>query len=105
MSKALTKTNIKTLAKYIYEYIDIDIQDEIVLKFKKPIRLVIPGDFEITTQGEVSILALKNIHLDSNEIHLNSRNCKQMRKMKEPELQEIYASIPEIEFDEVLYSV
>jgi len=69
------------------------LDDRIIIEFKKPITFLIPGDFEITSIGEVSILSKDNICLDSKEIHLNSRNCKQIREMKEELLAELYEKI------------
>lgn len=93
MSKTPT---IRNLLNILLEYIVLD-DDKIVIQFKKPITIQIPGDFEITTDGEVSMLSSDSIRFDSREIHLNSRNCKQIRKMQQEMLDELYSKIGEPE--------
>jgi hypothetical protein len=93
----LSKTpTIRNLLNILLEYIVLD-DDKIVIQFKKPITIQIPGDFEITTDGEVSMLSSDSIRFDSREIHLNSRNCKQIRKMQQEMLDELYSKIGEPE--------
>lgn len=67
--------------------------DRVIIKFNTPITFLVPGDFEITTNGELSVLSKGNIALDGKEVHLKSFNSKQIREMKEELLQELYREI------------
>jgi len=55
----------------------------IAIYFNCPIELVLTDDLSITLKGELGILSEDNICLDSKEVHLNSRNCKQIREMEQ----------------------
>ena len=58
------------------------------LKTPKDLCLETGGDFLLTCHGEVGILSKNFINMDSSEIHLNSRNCKQIRDL-EKEIKDI----------------
>jgi len=87
----LPMTNSELLSSIIDEvYIH---ENKVIIKFKAPITFLVPGDFEITTNGELSVLSKGNIALDGKEVHLKSFNSKQIREMKEDLLQELYKEI------------
>ena len=60
-----------------------DADGNTVLEFDKGLHLVIDGDFEITANGEVSVLSKTAITLDCALMLLNCRMAKQIRKVKE----------------------
>jgi hypothetical protein len=87
----LPKTNSELLnfiidEVYIYE-------NKVTITLKRDLHVLVSGDFEITTNGELSVLSKGNIALDGKEVHLRSFNSKQIREMKEELLQELYKEI------------
>ena len=54
----------------------------LLLDFTNNTEIRVSGDLLFTIDGEVSILSLTDINLDSKNIHLNSRRCKQIREME-----------------------
>ncbi|MFA5026035.1 MAG: hypothetical protein WC503_06020 [Candidatus Shapirobacteria bacterium] len=83
---------ISELFNYVIDEVYIH-ESKVIIKFKAPITFLVPGDFEITTNGELSVLSRGNIALDGKEVHLKSYNSKQIREMKEELLQELYKEI------------
>jgi hypothetical protein len=57
-----------------------------------PVHIILRNGLTITLYDELSILSADNIHLDSKEIHLNSRNCVQLRDAT-PETKELWLNL------------
>jgi hypothetical protein len=64
--------------KNLFNIFRKDKSNNIVRVHKGDIHLIVDGDFLITSNNNVSIVSKNSMHLDSNEIHLNSRNAPQL---------------------------
>lgn len=71
----------------------------LVIDIKKEVELRVNGDLLFTVNGELGILSKKIVGIDSKEIHLNSRNCRQIREMKEELLDALLREIGKINND------
>jgi hypothetical protein len=60
----------------------------VIIKLNQPVHFLIDGTTELTINGELSVLANGDIHLDSRQLHLCSRLCKQLREMEDIMLEE-----------------
>jgi|WetSurMetagenome_2_1015567.scaffolds.fasta_scaffold02911_8 hypothetical protein len=63
--------------------IEVKNNGSLAIHLNRPIEIVCSGDLLFTLKGELGILAEDKICLDSKEVHLNSRNCKQISEMEE----------------------
>jgi hypothetical protein len=98
-SKELAPSNIETYSIFnnAIEFTKID--GNVIIRINSPIHLLIDGTTEFTLNGEFSILANGDIHLDGKQVHMNSRQGKQLREMtallREDALDEIGRINPE----------
>ena len=75
----------------------VEVTDEkVVVHLNRPMEFVFHDDLCFTIRGEFGILGADKIAIDGKEIHLNSRNCKQLRELKETIVQEILLKIKPI---------
>jgi hypothetical protein len=73
----------KDVIKKENDVISYDENGNAILSFDKNVHFVVNGDFEITANGEVSILSKTAMSLDCALILLNCRLSKQIRRVKE----------------------
>lgn len=86
------------VVKQIWTFVDrVEVKDErVVVHLNRPMEFVFHDDLCFTVRGEVGILGADRISIDGKEIHLNSRNCKQLRDFKEAIIKEILLQIKPI---------
>lgn len=75
-------------------YSVIENEDSLEIHLAKPLKIIVHGDVEVSSSGEIGILSLDSVKMDAGEIHFNSRNCKQLRELKEDLLQEVLDRLP-----------
>jgi hypothetical protein len=95
--------NDKTIDLSKINFIDkIEVKEDgtLAIYLNRSIEIICNSDLLFTIKGEIGVLAENQICLDSKKIHLNSRNCKQIREMEEALLELLLneiGSIPEVD--------
>jgi hypothetical protein len=98
-SKALAPSDLETYTLFdgAIEFTKVD--GNVIIRINNPVHLLIDGTLELTTNGEFSVLTNGAIHLDGKQVHLLSRQGKQLRDMhkclREETLDEIGRIDPE----------
>lgn len=73
--------------------ISINQKGSTVIKMSEDLHIMTGGDLLFTSNGEIGILGKEKVNLDGKEVHLNSRNCKQIRELKNEIINEIHKKL------------
>jgi hypothetical protein len=94
----------KPLPVSIFDKIEVKEDGTLAIYLNRPIEINCNSDLLFTIKGEIGVLTENQICLDSKELHLNSRNCKQIREMEEALLELLLnkiGSIPEVDVNKL----